>query len=232
MDFDDLKMQAETSAASSDPIDRLAAAVGLSRRLSEMGDELIDHYVDAARTAGCSWAQIGDALGVSRQAAQQRQKGWLARTAGRLAKGSGLFTRFTSPARDTVTEAQAIARDRRDPAVDAHHVLLGLVRSEDGGAAQVFRLAEVTPEMVVAAVEERVGPGPGEGRGKGHIPFTGDAKKALELSLREALALKDDVIGTEHVLLALTRTGTAGEALGALGLDRDRTLTLVTASRV
>jgi ATP-dependent Clp protease ATP-binding subunit ClpA len=83
--------------------------------------------------------------------------------------------------------------------------------------------------MVVAAVEERVGTGSGAGKGRGHVPFTPDAKKALELALREAINLKHDWIGTEHVLLGLlhTETGAAHHILTGRGVTLAAARTVV-----
>lgn len=218
MDLDDLKREADALAASDDPIARLQAAVTVSRRVSALGDQLIDHYVDGARTAGCSWAQVGDALGVSRQAAQQRQKGWLGRLTGAATSG-GLFRRFTADARATVTDAQRIAHQLHHGHIGPEHVLLSVV-GQDGSVA-VTALIElgVSREMVEAALEPRLAPGTASGRG--HIAFSPDAKKVLELALREALGLGHSYIGTEHVLLALTTVGPAGEALSSVGVTRD-----------
>lgn len=219
MDLDDLKREADALAASDDPIAHLQAAVAVARRVSALGDHLIDHYVDGARAAGCSWAQVGDALGVSRQAAQQRQRGWLGRLTG-AAKGGSLFRRFTADARSTVTDAQRIAHQLHHGHIGPEHVLLGVVGQHDSVAVAALTELGVSREMVEAALEPRMAAGTASGRG--HVAFSPDAKKVLELALREALGLGHTYIGTEHILLALTTVGAAGEALTGLGVTRDR----------
>lgn len=219
MELDDLKREADALAASDDPITRLEAAVTVSRRVNALGDQLIDHYVDSARTAGCSWAQVGDALGVSRQAAQQRQKSWLGRLTG-AARGGGMFRRFTANARSTVTDAQRIAHRLHHGHIGPEHVLLSVVGQGDSVAVATLAELGVSRQMVEAALEPRMAPGTASGRG--HIAFTPDAKKVLETALREAMGLGHSHIGTEHVLLALTTIDPAGETLSRLGVTRDR----------
>src|ERR671918_770998 len=92
MNLDELIAAVETSGAE-DPLDRLAAAAAIKDQVEALGDELLDHFVKAARDQGCSWTQIGEALGVTRQAAQQRH--------GRPVEGltDGKFPRFTKRAR-------------------------------------------------------------------------------------------------------------------------------------
>ncbi|HKH03916.1 MAG TPA: Clp protease N-terminal domain-containing protein [Acidimicrobiales bacterium] len=226
MDLDDLKREADRHASSDAPLDRLAAAVAVAQRVSELGDELIDDYVEAARAANCSWAQVGEVLGVTRQAAQQRQKSLMARM-GRRIGSTGLFKRFTVTARTTVVGAQESARMLGHQQIGTEHVLMSLARREDGVAAEVFRRAGVTPDDVEAAVMSRSEPGGTPS--KGHIRFTGEAKEALTLALRESLGLRHTYIGTEHILLALTATPPASETLAELGLDHERVKAEVTA---
>ena len=219
MDLDDLKREADDNASSDAPLDRLASAVAVARRVAALGDELIDEYVDAARAADCSWAQVGEVLGVSRQAAQQRQAGLFGRLGKRIGQ-AGLFKRFTTPARTTVVDAQEAARLLGHDRIGTEHVLLSIARREDGVAAEVFRRTGVTAGDVEAAVMARTEPG--AATSKGHIPFTREAKDALTLALRESLGLGHTYIGTEHILLALTATPPAGEVLAGLGLDHER----------
>jgi hypothetical protein len=226
MDLDDLKREADDNASSDAPLDRLASAVAVARRVSELGDQLIDDYVDAARAADCSWAQVGEVLGVSRQAAQQRQAGLLGRLGKRIGQ-TGLFKRFTIPARTTVVGAQQAARLLGHDRIGTEHVLLSIARREEGVAAEVLRRAGVTTGDVEAAVLARVEPG--GTAPKGHIPFTTEAKDALALALRESLGLGHTYIGTEHILLALTATPPTGEVLAGLGLDHERVRTEVRA---
>jgi hypothetical protein len=201
-----------------DPLDRVSTAAALKDQIEGLADDLLDHFVKGAREQGCSWTQIGDALGVTRQAAQQRHGGLL----DRLLKGfkGRTFNRFTERARTAVTEAQAAARARNHGYIGTEHVLLGLYAGDDANVA-VRALARlgVDRAAVERLVDERVERGAAPVRG--HIPFTPLAKKALELALREALALGHNYIGTEHIVLALRRVdeGVAGQVLAELGVS-------------
>jgi Clp amino terminal domain, pathogenicity island component len=183
-------------------LDRVSAAATVKDQIDALGDELLDHFVKQARDQGCSWTQIGDALGVTRQAAQQRHGGLIARLMQGLTEGR--FKRFTAPARAAVIAAQAAARDRRHEWIGTEHLLLGLFANDDGNVA-VTALARfgVDRDTVVRMVDELVPPGTEPV--SGHIPFTPRAKKTLELALREALRLGHNYIGCEHIVLALRR---------------------------
>ena len=116
-----------------------------------------------------------------------------------------MFERFTDPARRVVVLAQEEARMLGHGYIGTEHLLLGLVHEGEGTAAQVLEAAGVTLDRARVAVEELVDSG-GHQR-SGHIPFTPRAKTALELSLREAIQLKDKHIGTEHLLLGVLQEG-------------------------
>ena len=114
-----------------------------------------------------------------------------------------MFERFSERARQVVVLAQDEARALGHDYIGTEHLLLGLLREEEGIAARVLESLDITVEEVRAQVVRVVGPG--DETPTGQIPFTPRAKKVLELSLREALALGHDYIGTEHVLLGLVR---------------------------
>jgi hypothetical protein len=197
------------------PLDRVAAAAAVKHQIEGLGDELLDHFVKEARAEGCSWTQIGDALGVTRQAAQQRHGGLI----GRLVEGftKGRFKRFTPRARAAVVAAQTIARDRRHERIDTEHLLLALFANDDGNVAQqAFIRLGVDRGTAERLVDELVPPGAEPV--SGHIPFTPRAKKTLELALREALRLGHNYIGCEHIALALRRLdeGVAAHVLAEL----------------
>jgi ATP-dependent Clp protease ATP-binding subunit ClpC len=126
-----------------------------------------------------------------------------------------MFERFTERARQVVVLAQEEARRIDHNYIGTEHVLLGLLREGHGIGARALEAAGIALDQVRADVEAEVGRG--KGKPKGHIPFTPRAKKVLELALREALQLRHDYIGTEHILLGLTREG---EGLGARILRR------------
>jgi ATP-dependent Clp protease ATP-binding subunit ClpC len=116
-----------------------------------------------------------------------------------------MFERFTEQARQVVVLAQEEARRLGHNYIGTEHELLGLIREEYGVAAHVLQSVGVTLEEVRSDVARIVGLG--EGTTTGQIPFTPRAKKVLELSLREALSLGTNYIGTEHILLGLLRQG-------------------------
>jgi ATP-dependent Clp protease ATP-binding subunit ClpA len=116
-----------------------------------------------------------------------------------------MFERFTDSARSVVVAAQEEARALKHGRIGTEHVLLGLYTAPAGIAAQALNQLGITADMVRAEVVTMVGVG-SDGP-KGHIPFSPRAKKVLELSLREALQLGHNYIGTDHILLALEREG-------------------------
>jgi ATP-dependent Clp protease ATP-binding subunit ClpC len=116
-----------------------------------------------------------------------------------------MFERFTERARQVVVLAQEEARILKHNYIGTEHILLGLLREEEGLAARVLESLHITVEEVRAQVARIVGQG--DEVTAGQIPFTPRAKKVLELSLREALGLGHNYIGTEHVLLGLLREG-------------------------
>jgi ATP-dependent Clp protease ATP-binding subunit ClpC len=134
-----------------------------------------------------------------------------------------VFERFTERAREVVVLAQDEARALRHNYIGTEHILLGLLREEEGLAARVLESLDITVEEVRAQVARIIGPGD-EPIVSGQIPFTPRAKKVLELSLREALSLKHTYIGTEHILLGLVREneGVAARILLDFGADAEK----------
>jgi ATP-dependent Clp protease ATP-binding subunit ClpA len=133
-----------------------------------------------------------------------------------------MFERFSNRARRVVTLAQEEARMLNHNYIGTEHILLGLSREGEGVAAKALESLGISLEAVRQQVEETVGRG--QQAPSGHIPFTPRAKKVLELSLREALQLGHDYIGTEHILLGLIREGdgVAAQVLVKLGADLNR----------
>jgi len=133
-----------------------------------------------------------------------------------------VFERFTEKARRVVVFAQEEARMLHQNYIGTEHLLLGLIREEDGVAARALESLGINLEDVRSQVEDMVGKG--SSMPAGHIPFTPRAKKVLELSLREALQLGHNYIGTEHILLGLIREGegVAAQVLANLGADLER----------
>jgi hypothetical protein len=192
-----------------DPVTKISEARLRGRTLVDLGDQLVDHYVHAARAGGTSWSQIGDALGVSKQAAQQR-------------RADGQFEQYTGRARHVVILAQERARALKHDHIGTEHLLLGLIGEPEGLAAKVLAVLAGSLETVSTAVHERLTPGatkPGS-----HLTFTPTAKQALQETVHVAMELGHNFIGTEHLLLGVLR---APESLGAqvltdLGVDFDK----------
>ena len=132
-----------------------------------------------------------------------------------------MFERFTDRARRVVVLAQEEARMLNHNYIGTEHILLGLIHEGEGVAAKALESLGISLDAVRQQVEEIIGQG--QQAPSGHIPFTPRAKKVMELSLREALQLGHDYIGTEHILLGLIREGdgVAAQVLVHLGADRN-----------
>ena len=134
-----------------------------------------------------------------------------------------MFQRFTDRARRVVVLAQHEARTLDHDYIGTEHILLGLIDEGQGVATTALTSMGISLEDMRQAVQDTIGRGaqPPE---SGHIPFTPQAKKVLELSLRESVQLGHEYIGTEHILLALIREGGgAAQLLAGTGVDLDRT---------
>ncbi|MBV8965464.1 MAG: NDP-hexose 4-ketoreductase, partial [Mycobacteriaceae bacterium] len=130
-----------------------------------------------------------------------------------------MFERFTDRARRVVVLAQEEARMLNHNYIGTEHILLGLIHEGEGVAAKSLESLGISLEGVRSQVEEIIGQG--QQAPSGHIPFTPRAKKVLELSLREALQLGHNYIGTEHILLGLIHEGegVAAKSLESLGIS-------------
>ena len=143
-----------------------------------------------------------------------------------------MFERFSDRARRAVVRAQEEARLLNHDYIGTEHILLGLLAERASAAARALDSLNVTLEAAREQVREIVGQGSQEQGQRGHIPFTPRAKKVLELSLREALGLHSEIIGTEHLLLGLIdeSDGVGAQILERLGAPaetvRERTVEL------
>ncbi|GAB3190214.1 ATP-dependent Clp protease ATP-binding subunit [Nesterenkonia suensis] len=133
-----------------------------------------------------------------------------------------MFERFTDRARRVVVLAQEEARMLNHNYIGTEHILLGLIHEGEGVAAKALESLDISLGGVREKVQEKIGPG--QNAPSGHIPFTPRAKKVLELSLREALQLGHNYIGTEHILLGLIREGegVAAQVLVELNADLNK----------
>lgn len=200
--LEDLVHLVEQATLDTDPMEQLTESVMLSGRLTDLGDELVGHFVERARASNATWAEIGERMGVSKQAAQKRFT-----MRGLRRRGGGFFlTHFTDEARLVARRAVAHAREGGSARVGSEHVLLGLIDDPGSLACRAITGLGGSIEEIRAAAHPVAEPGDGS-RGSGHIPFSPDAKKVLELALREAIHRADRRIGTEHILLAILRDG-------------------------
>jgi Clp amino terminal domain, pathogenicity island component len=193
--LDDLISLVKNRHPDGDALEELGDAVAIGENLGELADHLIGHFVDQARRAGASWTDIGRHMGVTKQAVQKR---FVPRAEGADARD---FARFTHRARRVVVEAQAAARRGRREQVVPEHLVLGLLTEPTALAATTLTALGVDLDVLRERVEAALGAG--TGKPPEQIPFSGPAKKVIELVFREALRLGHDHVGTEHVLLGL-----------------------------
>jgi hypothetical protein len=218
MEIDVAQLIAVIETGSDDPLDRITTAAAVKAHLEEVGDDLLDHFVKQAREDGSSWTQIGEAMGVTRQAAQQRQ-GFLDRLLERL--DDGKLARFTPRARTAVAEARTAARARNHAEVGSEHLLVAMYADEGAISAVVLRRLGLDRAIVEAELAERLPAGPAPV--KGRIRFGESGRKVLETALAVALHMNHNYIGTEHLLLALREVdGGAAGILDAHGLTREQ----------
>jgi Clp amino terminal domain, pathogenicity island component len=230
------------------PVGQVAGAFAVSAQLGEQSDALIGYFVDQARRSGASWSQIGAAMGVSRQAAQQRF------AAGRVnvSPKVEMFSRFTQRARNVLAAARRIAmadrpedvasavaaiadvvsRSPAAPGIGAGHLAAALLAEPDGLAAWVIARAGLTAGQVYAAAGAGPAiPGPDADAGAlRELSFDGSGMAVLKAALKAAPRLGHDCTGTGHLLLGvLDAGGPAAEALTALGLTPESAESLLAA---
>jgi Clp amino terminal domain, pathogenicity island component len=208
--LDDL-IQGIHRARPGDPASQLGEAVVVAEHLGELADHLVGHFVDQARRSGLSWTEIGRSMGVTKQAAQKR---FVPRDEQPMAQS---FARFTPLARGVVIASQEEARRGKHPVIAPAHLILGLLHEQDGLACRALAASGLTADSVRAAAAATLPAS--EGEPPALIPFAAPAKKALELTFRQALRLGDASVGTQHILLALLELEDAGGPLTGLGLD-------------
>jgi hypothetical protein len=209
----------------SGPLDQLTDAMLVADHLGDVADHLIGHFVDQARRSGASWTEIGSSMGVTKQAAQKR---FVAKGDAPDVDASQGFSRFTNRARKVVVTAQEEARDRSNGQIGVAHLVLGLVADPTGLGARTIVAQGVSLDAVrqvaIATLPEAVDSVPAL------IPFDPQAKKALELTFREALRMNRSHVGTEHILLALLELEDGTGVLAGLGVDKATAEASITAT--
>ena len=204
-----------------DELEQLTSAMIAADHLGDLADHLIGHFVDQARRSGASWTDIGRAMGVTKQAARKR---FLPKDPGDVTDPAAAdFSRFTSRAKNVIMAAHNTAHQSGHQYVQPGHIILGLLTEPDSIAAKAIAM-KTTLDAVRDAVAAILPPA-GSPR-DGLVPYDEEAKKVLELTIREALRLGHNYVGTEHILLALLEDQASGP-LASLGLGKDDVADLV-----
>jgi hypothetical protein len=201
----------------SDVLEQLTSAVVAADHLGDVADHLIGHFVDQARRSGASWSEIGKSMGVTKQAAQKRFVPKDPAGSLDLDPSQG-FNRFTVRARNVIIAAQNETAAAKNDEIRPEHLALGLLSEPDAIAAKVIVALGVPLETVRRRVTATLPPAVDQIPAL--IPFDAQARKALELTFREALRLGHNYIGTEHILLALLELEDGTGVLTGLGLDK------------
>ncbi|GAA0419142.1 Clp protease N-terminal domain-containing protein [Streptomyces luteireticuli] len=205
----DLIARLDEELPEANELDRISEARLRAQTLSDLGDQLIDHYVSKAKQTGASWTEIGDAIGVSKQAVQKRH-------------APAPFERFTHLNRHSIVLAQEAARTHKHDFIGTEHMLLGLLGEPRGLAYEVLMAKTESEQRIRDAIEEAMPPA-GEKALRGHIAFRPESKEAIEQARRAAADLGHDWVGTEHTLLGLIRAekSPAARILRNLGFTSD-----------
>ena len=205
----DLIARLDEELPDTDDLARISEAHLRAQTMSDLGNQLIDHYVNKARQAGTSWSDIGEAIGVSKQAAQQRHT-------------PAPFERYTNLNRHSIVLAQEAARTHKHDSIGTQHLLLGLLGEPRGLAYEVLLAKAGSEQHVRDAIEEAMPPA-GKSAPRGNIAFRPESKEAIQQALRAAADLGHDWVGTEHSLLGLIRTeeSPAAQILHNLGFTSD-----------
>ena len=199
-------------------LDRLTRAVDLSGQVSELGENLVGFYVDEARRSGATWSEIGERLGVSRQAVQKRFI-----PSPESKDRAGFWDRASTELRSAVEAARRQAQARRKTYLGTEHLLLGIIEQPKDHASRVLAACGADPVTLRGAIDGRIGtvtdePLPDE------TPFTQLALSSLQHALREALRANASSIDTIHLALGLITVGNgvAHDVLVTLGISYER----------
>jgi ATP-dependent Clp protease ATP-binding subunit ClpA len=209
--LDALITEVEQRSPSSEPLALLATASATATELSDTTDSLLSHFVDRSRRAGHSWSEIGEALGVTKQAVQKRFTGER-----RNPRGFELFT--PRAVRAVSTLAEDAAKELRQPSIGTEALLLALFGDKRSLAAKALKERGVTRAKAVAAIDAILPRGTGYREG-----YTPLAWQILESCANVAFAMGHNYVGTEHVLIALMSgpdAAIAVHALDALGVEQ------------
>ncbi|HVV13316.1 Clp protease N-terminal domain-containing protein [Amycolatopsis sp.] len=215
--LDDLIDSVKNKNPEADALQQLADAMLLAEQVGEVADHLIGHFVDQARRSGASWTDIGASMGVSKQAAQKR----FVPKEFSFEDATAHFSRFTERARRVLVHSERSARGVGNEQIEPLHILLGLIGEREGLAAKAIEKFGGSPAVLGERITAALPPGGGEL--DVHIPFSPQSRKIIELTVREALRLGHNYVGTEHILLGLLEQGDnpAQKILVELGVTKD-----------
>jgi Clp amino terminal domain, pathogenicity island component len=210
-DLDNLIAEVDRICPSADEIERLKAAAELSARLQALGEELITEFVEHARFRSRPWAEIGVAMGVTRQAAQQRF------TAPHLEYPLADFTEELSQAMPLIKQ---VAVQHRHNYIGTEHLLLG-VTAEPNAATELIAARGASLQDLRGRLQAQLTLGASQAADR--IPWTPYARKTLALAKQTATARHADAIGCDHVILGLIQLGRgpAAQALRELNVIAD-----------
>jgi|SRR5918993_1398725 hypothetical protein len=203
-----------------EPLDQLTDAVLAANHLGELADHLIGHFVDQARRSGASWTEIGRSMGVTKQAARKR---FVPKVPDEPSAQdpSQTFGRFTTRARNVVMAAQNEAHAAGNAEIAPAHLVLGLLHEPEAVAAKAIVAQGVALDDLRSAATATLQPAVDDVLPL--VPFDDQAKKALELTFREALRLGHNYVGTEHILLALLEVEDGEGPLATVGVTKGPT---------
>jgi Clp amino terminal domain, pathogenicity island component len=212
---------AREALASREPLEGLRAIVSLRHELQDLEAA----HVAAALREGRSWSTVGEALGISKQAAHKRHATRARAEAGRAAPPAPQRRLLvTGQARRMVERARAEASAAGGAEIRPEHLLLGLLGDDHGTALRALQSAGVELTAARAALPTRAAVTTGGAYARDRVRVSAEAREALEDSLREAIRLGDSHLGVEHVLLALLRDpdSPSAELLAHLGVPPER----------
>ncbi|HYV59248.1 MAG TPA: Clp protease N-terminal domain-containing protein [Acidimicrobiia bacterium] len=204
-----------------DALTRVTAAAEVTGEITNKADLLLGHFVAGARQAGCSWSEIGAALGVSKQGAQQR---FVDRDDAMPVEDEHLLVQYTSRARAAVAGAREEALHMGHNYVGTEHLLLGILVDPEALSVKVLDALGVPPDDLRDAVVAASGPRSPDYGTAANAPLTPRARRVLDLTRGESLRLGHNYVGTEHLLLALVaeEEGIGGRVLRERGVDPER----------
>ena len=207
-------------SAGNDALTRVEAAAQVSGEITSKADALLGYFVESARQAGCSWAEIGTALGVTKQGAQQR---FVDRGESTCPDEERLLAGYTGRAHASLARAREEAREMGHNYVGTEHVLLGVLVDPAALSVRVLVELGVSADDLRQAVIEAAVPRSPYGAVAADLPLTPRARRVLDLTRGESRRLGHNYVGTEHLLLAVAaeQDGIGGRVLREHGVDVD-----------